>query len=232
VGLGGRATSTNISRAHNSHVPDFVSFASGELSQDDAYNVLVAAISPRPIALVSTLSTEGIPNLAPFSFFMAGGVSPLSLAFSPTDGAYGPKDSLRNIVDTGEFVVNTVHRAMADGMNKSSAGFGSKISEWEASGFAQVPSVNVRPARVGESLVQLECKLFQVVRHGEGSGAANYVIGEVVRMHINQSVWNESGLRLDRVRLLSRLGGPEFLDAAGLEIFELQRPGAPVPEEE
>lgn len=212
-------------------MPEFVSFASGELSQDDAYNVLVAAISPRPIALVSTLSAEGTPNLAPFSFFMAGGVSPLSLAFSPTDGAYGPKDSLKNIVDTGEFVVNTVHRAMAEGMNQSSAGFGSAVSEWEASGFTPAASVSVKPARVSESLVQLECKLFRVVRHGDGSGAANYVIGEVVRMHINRSVWNESGLRLDQVRLLSRMGGPEYLDAAALEIFELQRPGTPVPEE-
>ncbi len=208
-----------------------VSFRPGELSVDDAYNVLVAAISPRPIALVSTVSADGVPNLAPFSFFMAGGVSPLSLAFSPTDGARGPKNSLTNILATREFVVNTVHAAMAQGMNEASFGYGPDVSEWRAAGFTMVPGTEVKPPRVAESLVQFECKLFQVVKHGQGSGAANYVIGEVVRIHINSSVWTSKGIDLDKVRLLARMGGPNYLDAEGLEIFELQRPTGPVPEE-
>ena len=211
---------------------DCVSFAPSELSQDDAYNVLVAAVSPRPIALVSTVSADGVPNLAPFSFFMAGGVSPLSIAFSPTDGARGPKNSLTNILATKEFVVNTVHRGMAEGMNEASFGYGPDVSEWRAAGFTMVPSVHVSPARVAESLVQFECKLFQVVKHGDGSGAANYVIGEVVRMHVNTAIWTSKGIDLDKVRLLARMGGPNYLDAQDLEIFELQRPSGPVPPEE
>jgi flavin reductase (DIM6/NTAB) family NADH-FMN oxidoreductase RutF len=207
---------------------DFRSFAPGDLSQDDAYAVLVAAISPRPIALVSTMSPEGKPNLAPFSFYMAGGVSPLSLAFSPTDGPHGPKDTLTNVNETGEFVVNTVHRAMADAMNASSFGYGSGVSEWKAAGLTMLPSVDVRPYRVAESLVQFECRLFQVIRHGGGIGAANYVIGEVVRMHVSTGIW----ANLVDLRLLARMGGPRYLDAEELEIFDLPRPTTPaVPEE-
>jgi len=208
-----------------------VTFKPGELSEDDSYNVLVAAISPRPIALVSTVSADGVPNLAPFSFFMAGGVSPLSLAFSPTDGSRGPKNSLTNVLATKEFVVNTVHREMAEGMNEASFGYGPDVSEWRAAGFTMVPGTDVTPPRVAESLVQFECKLFQVVKHGQGSGAANYVIGEIVRIHINSSVWTSKGIDLEKVRLLARMGGPNYLDSAELEIFELQRPSGPVPEE-
>jgi flavin reductase (DIM6/NTAB) family NADH-FMN oxidoreductase RutF len=211
---------------------DSISFGAGDLSQDDAYSILVAAISPRPIALVSTVSAERVPNLAPFSFFMAGGASPLSLAFSPTDGPRGPKHTLANIVTTGEFVVNTVHRGMADGMNASSFGYGPTDSEWRASGFTMLPSIDVQPKRVAESLVQFECKLFQIVRHGQGSGAANYVIGEIVRIHVSPTVWGPNGIDLDQVRLLARMGGPRYLDAAAMEVFELQRPTGPaVPEE-
>lgn len=202
---------------------DYVSLTAGDLSLDAAYDLLTAAISPRPIALVSTIDAKGDPNLAPFSFFMAGGVSPLSLAFSPTDGSSGPKHTLMNILETEEFVVNTVHGAMAAGMNAASYGF--QNSEWDASGFMRVPSIDVRPPRVGESLVQMECRLFQVIRHGNGSGAANYVIGEVLRLHLHQEIAPGS------LRLLSRLGGPSYLDAKSLTVFEMQRPTAPVPEE-
>lgn len=208
-----------------------ISFVPGSLSQDDAYNVLVAGISPRPIALVSSVSADGVPNLAPFSFFMAGGVSPLSLAFSPTDGSRGPKNSLTNILATKEFVVNTVQREMAVGMNEASFGYSPDVSEWRAAGFTMIPSTDVKPPRVAESLVQFECKLFQVVRHGEGSGAANYVIGEVVRMHVHTSIWSKNGIQLDKLRLLARMGGPNYLDAKALDIFELQRPSGPIPEE-
>ena len=215
-------------------MPDeFLSFATKDLSQDDAYNVLVAAVSPRPIALVSTISAGGVPNLAPFSFFMAGGATPLSIAFSPTDTSRGPKDTLKNIQDTAEFVVNTVHGEMTHGMNATSFGYGQDVSEWEASGFEMLPSLSVRPFRVAESLFNLECKLFQVVRHGEGAGAANYVIGEVVRMHVNPAVWSGSSVDLDRVRLLARMGGPWYLDTEAMRVFELQRPTvAAVPPEE
>jgi flavin reductase (DIM6/NTAB) family NADH-FMN oxidoreductase RutF len=116
-------------------------------------------------------------------------------------------------------------------MNEASFGYGPDVSEWRAAGFSMAPSVDVKPPRVEQSLVQFECKLFQVVKHGKGSGAANYVIGEVVRMHVNKSIWSTKGVELERLRLLARMGGPNYLDADGLEIFEMQRPAGPVPEE-
>ena len=212
-------------------MPSHISLNPKELSQDDAYNVLVAAVTPRPIALVSTVSADGVANLAPFSFFMAGGVSPLSVAFSPTDGPRGPKNSLTNILATKEFVINTVHREMAEGMNEASFGYGPDVSEWRLAGFTMVPSDDVKPPRVAESLVQLECRLFQSIKHGSGAGASNYVIGEVVRIHINSSLWSSKGIEMEKLRLLARMGGPNYLDTNALEIFELQRPSGPVPEE-
>lgn len=193
--------------------------------------MLVAAVSPRPIALVSTLSETGVPNLAPFSFFMAGGVSPLSIAFSPTMGSQGPKNTLSNVLATREFVINTVHGHMAEGMNRASFGYGANVSEWDAAGFTMLPSLDVKPYRVAESLVQFECRLFEVIQHGRGPGSANYVIGEVVRMHVLRRLWEEGGSHLTELRLLARMAGPNYLDTESLGIFELQRPGAPPPEE-
>jgi len=195
------------------------------LSPNEAYSLLSSTIAPRPIAFVSTLGSNGVANLAPFSFFMVGGANPPSLMFSPSvNGIGGMKDSLRNVIDSGEFVVNTVHREMAHGMNATSAPFPPHESEWEASGFSQVPSVLVRPPRVAESLVQFECRLFQVVEHGDGPAAARYVIGEVVMAHLAEELWDPERRKARPAMLLARMGGAEYLDAATSDRFELQRP--------
>ncbi len=196
------------------------------LSHAEAYNLLVATVTPRPIAFVSTISASGVRNLAPFSFFMTGGSNPPSLVYSPTLDPNGqPKDSLRNVVETGEFVVNLVHREMAEGMNRTSARYGPEESEWEPSGFVALKSVLVAPPRVGESLVQYECRLFKVVEHGDGPSAARYVIGEVVQAHLHESIWKEGRVDPGAVRLISRLGGRDYLDVDALETFSLNRPG-------
>lgn len=205
----------------------WASLACSDLSESQVYNILVEAIGPRPIALVSTLDEAGIPNLAPFSFFMPGGVNPPSLAISVNEGAAGRKDTLRNILATKDFVVNTVHREMANGMNVASFTFRSEDSEWPATGFTAIESADVRPPRVGESLVQFECRLFEVVHHGSGPGAANYVIGEVVRAHVLADLWTGTAVEHGSIRLLSRMGGPTYLDTSALEFFEMPRPTAP-----
>lgn len=186
-----------------------------ELPFAEAYALLTAVVQPRPIAFVSTLSAEGVPNLAPFSFFMAGGSNPPSVCFSPALSGKGlEKDTLRNVRATGEFTVNTVDRAMALGMNATSASLTPEESEWETSGFTMEPSERVRPARVRESLAQMECRLFQVVEHGEGPSAARYIIGEVVRLHLAEGAFET----------VARMGGPEYLDTATGERFTLERP--------
>jgi flavin reductase (DIM6/NTAB) family NADH-FMN oxidoreductase RutF len=186
-----------------------------EMSATEAYALLTAVIQPRPIAFVSTLSLSGVANLAPFSFFTAGGSNPPSVCFSPTlNGAGREKDTLRNIRETREFVVNTVDRTMAEGMNATSAAFAAEESEWEPSGFTPLSSDLVGPARVAESLAQMECRLFEIVEHGDGPSAARYVIGEVLRLHLRPGTFVS----------IARMGGPEYLDTARAETFGLTRP--------
>lgn len=185
------------------------------ISPLDGYKLLTNLVVPRPIALVSTIGADGVPNLAPFSFFMLGGSNPASLMISPTLTGKGlMKDTLRNIRETGEFVVNLVTREMADDMNQTSRSLPANESEWSWTKFAALPSSMVAPERVSESPVHLECKLFQVVEHGQGPNAARYVIGEVLMAHYEDS---GSGL-------IARLGGPGYLDLGTVESFELPRP--------
>jgi flavin reductase (DIM6/NTAB) family NADH-FMN oxidoreductase RutF len=196
-------------------------FPAADLRPGRLYELLAAIVVPRPIGFVSTVSGNGVPNLAPFSFFTLGGVEPASLVFCPGFRADGnPKDSLQNVIETGEFVVNLVTRAMSEGMNATATNLPADQSEWEISGFSAVPSVSVAPARVAESPVSLECKLFEVVRHGKGTV---YVIGEVLQIHVRNELLNAEGKFQDDLKPIARLGGANYLDLDALEIFELNR---------
>ncbi len=196
-----------------------ICLAPGDLDPMALYELLTSIVHPRPIALVSSVSASGIRNLAPFSFFMLGGTNPPSIVFSPVLGSRGEKDSLRNIRETGEFVVNTVHRDMIDPMNQAGRSVPFETDEWELSGLTPIPSDAVTPQRVAESLASLECKLHEVVHHGEGVGSARYVIGEVLRIHVSQTV---EAFKTDPIRLIGRLGGAEYVDET--DVFEVSRP--------
>jgi len=201
----------------------FITYGSEELTPAQAYDLLAGAVVPRPIAFVSTLGSNGVANLAPFSFFMAGGANPPSLALSINKGPKGRrKDTLRNIEETNEFVVNLVTRDMATGMNATSKKYAPADSEWPDSAFHSLPSAAVRPCRVAESPIQFECRLYQVIDHGEDEAAAVYVIGEVLQFHIAEELMSEERLR--QFRPISRMGGPNYLDVEALEIFEMTRP--------
>ncbi|MBL8047978.1 MAG: flavin reductase family protein [Chthonomonas sp.] len=183
-----------------------------DLSARDRYRLLANTVVPRPIALVSTMGANGVANLAPFSFFNVGGGDPASLVFCPghkRDGS--PKDTLRNIEETGEFVVNLVSRDMALGMNATAAELDADDSEWERAGFTPLASTAVAPARVRESYAHFECRLFEVVRHGPD---AIYVIGEVLVAHIEEGPLP-----------IARLGGAGYIDLAETQPFEIRRPG-------
>ncbi len=203
----------------------FFSTRPEDLSVAAAYELLTSIVQPRPIAFVSTVSASGVPNLAPFSFYMIGGTNPPSVMISPVLGAGGrKKDSLRNIEETGEFVICALHREMAEGMNRASYAFDTEESEWEVCGFTPLASREVRPMRVEESLAQFECRLFKVVEHGDQAGAARYVIGEVVMLHLAKEIWRDGSLHLPGMRPISRMGGSEYLDTAAMEVFSLERP--------
>lgn len=200
---------------------EFATIDLANLSESDAYELLTAAVTPRPIALVSTVDGTGAPNLAPFSYFTLGGTNPPSVLLSATlgDGGY-PKRTLKNILETGEFVLNSLDRGMAEGMIEAANAIDPSQSEWRASGFTPSPSHRVRPSRVAESLIQMECRLHQVVEHGSAVGAARYVIGEVLVIHLAPEVAASPG----SARLICRLGGRTYFDTAGGQEFSLAQP--------
>jgi flavin reductase (DIM6/NTAB) family NADH-FMN oxidoreductase RutF len=195
-----------------------------ELDGRARYDLLSNLVVPRPIALVSSVDASSRANIAPFSFFMLGGFNPPSVAFSPVTNLDGSqKVTLRNIEETGEYVVNLVTRSQAEAMNEAGIDYPPEFEKWEISGFTPVPSLFVSPARAAECPVALECRLFEIVRHGGGPNAANYVVGEVLVAHL------AAGLESTEFRPIARLGGKSYLDTEGGKLFEMARPKGPPP---
>jgi len=190
----------------------------------DVYHLLVGVVTPRPIAWVTTLDPEGRVNLAPFSFFNAFGANPPVVVFSPTlrrDGS--KKDTLRNLEATGEFVLNAAVESLAEKMNLCSKELPYGQSEAELAGLTLLPSVKVKPPRVAETLVTMECKLLQIVPIGKGPIAGNLIIGEVLVIHIADDVLDDKG-RIDprKLRTIARLGGDYYCRTT--DLFEMKRP--------
>lgn len=195
------------------------------LSLPDAHKLLLHCVSPRPIAFTSTLSPDGVPNLAPFSYFMAGGANPPSVVISPLTTRTGDlKHTLRNIETTGEYVINVVTYEMRERMNFASAEFPYGVNEFVEAGFTPIPSVVVKPARVAESPLHLECRLFQIVRHGSGPLSGNYIIGEVVQFHVAERVLEDDGVEPRLVDAIARMGGDWYCRVNADSMFELPRP--------
>ncbi|PWK10338.1 flavin reductase family protein [Tumebacillus permanentifrigoris] len=194
------------------------------LPWQDAYKYLNGAILPRPIAFVSSVDEAGILNLAPFSFFTAVAANPLTICFSVmrrgTDGA--KKDTLRNIEATREFVVNIVSEAIGEQMNITATEFPAEISEFDASGLTPIPSTVVRAPRVAESLVNFECKLHQIVEvGGEERGASSLVIGEVVQIHVDDSIHENGKINTRALNPIGRLAGHDYVRVT--DTFEMMR---------
>ncbi|MBA3726497.1 MAG: flavin reductase family protein [Armatimonadetes bacterium] len=207
----------------------FRSFGSVDLSPSECYDMLVNVVTPRPIALVSTVSADGMQNLAPFSYFQLGGTSPPSLMISPTLSPEGTeKDTLVNVSATREFVVNIVTREMVEEMNITSVRVGPTEDEWKLACFTPIASDIVRPPRVAESPVHLECTVFKIIRHGDGPSASNYVIGEVVRFHVDDAMLEGQMMLAEKLHTVGRLGGDNYIDTGVPERFRLARPSTPL----
>ncbi len=195
-----------------------------EQSAQNIYKLMVGAIVPRPIAFVSTLSADGVPNLAPFSFFTGISANPPVICFSPmvraSDGQR--KDTLHNIEATGEFVVNVVSEEFANQMNACSAEFPPDVNEFEISGLAPVPSEVVRPPRVLESHIQMECRLLQVVHVSAKPLGGSVVLGEVLRFHVDEALCENFRIDPDRLRAIGRMGGPTYTRTT--DRFDMPRP--------
>ena len=194
----------------------------------DVYALLVGCVVPRPIAFVSSLSPAGAANLAPFSFFNAGGANPPSLVFSTvTSGSGRDKDTLHNVRATGEYVVHISPYGLRERMNQASAEYPPDVDEFDAAGFTKVASVKVKPWRAAECPIAMECRLHQIVQHGEGPFHASYVIGEVVLFHVDESLL--TGLRVDSsaIDAIGRLGGPNYTRVTKESVFSMARPVLP-----
>jgi flavin reductase (DIM6/NTAB) family NADH-FMN oxidoreductase RutF len=195
-----------------------------QASVPEIYRALVAIVTPRPIAWITSVDPEGRVNLAPFSFFNAFGANPPVVVFSPVIRRDGTrKDTLRNAEATGQFVLNAAVESLAQQVNLSSTELPYGESEIELTGLELLPSIKVRPPRLAASPTHLECKLIQIVPIGKGPTAANLVIGEVVLIHIDDAVLDARG-EVDprKLRTIARLGGDYYCRTT--DLFEMRRP--------
>lgn len=185
---------------------------------------MAASITPRPIAWVSTLSAEGVANLAPFSFYNGVCPNPPAVVFSATNRRDGrPKDTLVNVRQTRQFVLNVVSEPLVHQMNLTAAELDYGVNEFDHAGLNPIASALVRPPRVREAMVHMECELLQVVEVGSGSLAGNLVIGQIVLMHIDDRVIAADGqIDAGLLATVGRLGGDLYCTTR--ERFELGRP--------
>ena len=195
-----------------------------KLSHREAYGLMTSTIMPRPIAWVSTISSEGITNLAPFSFFQGITANPPTLMFVPVNNREGKKkDTIRNIEQVPEFVVNLVPHALAAKMNDCAALLPYGESEFSRFGIEATASVTVKPPRVALAPVAFECTLYKIMEIGEGPLAANVVFGRIQRAYLDDAVLGDGGLPdAGKLDLVGRLGGEAY--ATTRERFSLKRP--------
>ncbi len=202
-----------------------------DLSPIETNALLCGGVGPRPIALASTVSPDGVRNLAPFSFYNAFGSNPPMVAFAPNrrgrDGTV--KHTYQNATAAGEFVIASVSHAMVQQMNVASAEYGEGEDEFQKSGFTPLPAHRVKPALVAESPFQMECRLHQVVELGSGPGSGLMLIGEVVAFHTREDAFQDGILHPDRLDLVGRNGGTYYTRASGAALFQVAKPaGRPI----
>ena len=201
-----------------------------DLPYSEFYNLLISSVVPRPIAWVSTVSAAGQPNLAPFSFFNAVCADPPLLAFAPglrrprqPDAVHGEvKDTLRNVRETKEFVVNVVTYELAEAMNLTSGEYDASVNEFELAKLTPQPSEIVRAPRVAESPVSFECKLHQILDFSFSPTSGSLVIGKIVSIYIDDAHLKEGKLDRDSLDLVGRMGGIQYTRTT--QRFEMVRP--------
>jgi len=204
------------------------SFDPKELETARLHGLLLSAVSPRPIAFASTIDATGRPNLAPFSFFNVFSANPPIAVFSPARRVKGntTKHTLQNVESTKEVVINVVNHDLLYQMNLASSEYPEGVNEFGKTGLTPIASLKVKPFRVKESPVQLECKVREVVKLGADGGAGNLVVCEVVMMHFSEAVFTKEGtVNPHKLDLMARMGGDWYCRASGSAIFEVPKPG-------
>ena len=203
--------------------------AANAIPRSSMHKLLIGSIVPRAIGWISTINTEGHPNLAPFSFFTAINAKPPHLLFCPgvrgTDA--NAKDTLNNVRATGEFVVNIVTEDLAGAMNITATEFPGDVDEFAAAGLAPAPSLTVRPPRVAASPIHFECRVTHIVDLGDEPGGASVVIGQILHVHVADDLLiGEDKIDLARLKPIGRLAGPSYCRVT--DVFDLIRPPSQV----
>lgn len=206
---------------------DFLTLLPSEHPLGVVHGHLLGAVAPRPIAFASTLDAQGRPNLAPFSYFNVFSTRPPVCIVGPNrSGRTGEhKHTLLNAQETGEVVINIVNHAMVEQTSLASTEYPRGVNEFVKAGFTPLPSVKVKPARVAQSPVQLECTVRQIIELGAEGGAGNLIICDIQLIHINKAVLNEHG-RIDpqKIDLVGRMGADYYVRASGPAVFEVRKP--------
>jgi len=197
----------------------------------EVHRALLGGVAPRPIALVSTLSKDGIRNLAPFSFFNAFGANPPTIAFSPARRGRDAtlKDTYQNLVDTKECVVQAVTYDIVHQVNLTSAEFETGVDEFVRSGLTPVESDLVKPFRVKESPFQMECAVKHIINLGDTNASGNLIVCEVLRFHVEESLFRDGQIQPELIDLVGRNSGEFYTRARGNALFRIARPGTENP---
>ncbi|NCD68216.1 flavin reductase family protein [Mucilaginibacter agri] len=185
------------------------------------------AVAPRPICFASTIDKNGLVNLSPFSFFNVFSINPPICVFSPTSRARDntTKHTLENVLEVPECVINIVNYDMVQQTYLSSMDYPKGVNEFSKAGFTELASETVKPPRVAESTIQLECVVVDVISLGKTGGAGNLVIAEVKRLHINEAILDNNG-KIDphKIDLVARLGGDWYCRVTGDNLFKIAKP--------
>jgi flavin reductase (DIM6/NTAB) family NADH-FMN oxidoreductase RutF len=200
-----------------------VEFNLKDMPGAESYRLLVNLIVPRPIALVTSLNADGLVNAAPFSFFNLMGADPPVVALGIARDASRPlglKDTARNILQTGEFVVHAVNETIAEAMNVCGTDFPSDVSEIEKAGFTLRPSVQVKPPRIAEAAAQMECRHVTTVEIGR----SRVLLGEIVHLHLNEQFYDAASrhIKTEDLRMIGRMHGRASYVRTS-DLFEMER---------
>lgn len=194
---------------------------------DGLYQYLSSAITPRPIALVSTINKKGERNLAPFSFFNVFSINPPMMIFSPVKSArFGTnKHTLENIKEIKECVIGIVNEDIAQQVSLASCSFEKGINEFEKAGLTEIKSDLVSPSRIKETPINFECKVTEIIAMGDKGGAGNLVFAEILKIHIEEGVLDDAG-NIDpfRMKIVSRYGGSWYGKTTKDSIYKITKP--------
>ena len=197
------------------------------ISSEELYKHLTTSVAPRPIALVSTIDSNGICNLSPFSFFNVFSVKPPILIFSPVNRMKDntKKDTLRNVIELKECVISIVNQKIAQQVSLASSNYDSKEDEFKKAGFSKLKSTQIKPFLIKESPVNFECKVNSIIPLGEEGGAGNLVVCEIIKIHLQEEIMDSKN-KIDPVKLdlVSRVGGSWYGKTTSESLYEITKP--------